>query len=125
MMPERETKPGLTIMAREWKKLEPIVAEAGAVLDVDFLRRETRMTRTKVTALLLLMHMNGAATLFWLVYHCSDDPVAKRRFENGFQPVPWRCPDCDEEVVHRESLRYEVQAVLRRPLDKRELIVIP
>ena len=118
-----QSSPSLSIKAREWKKLEPLVAEEGTVLDVPFLRRATGMTRTKATALLLLMRMTDVAALFLMVYHCTEEPVAKRSFENGFQPLPWRCPDCDEEVVNRESLRYEAQAVLRRPLDKSALTI--
>lgn len=56
------------------------------------------------------------ADLNWLVFH-GEHHATTRRFADGFQPTPWRCPACEEEVSDPSELRYELQAVLTEAVE--------
>lgn len=65
------------------------------------------------TALMFDLYKIGAVSLWLSVWHprCTDaGPVARRRFDEGFQPVPWTCPRCKRCVGHRDDLRYQFEA---------------
>lgn len=106
------------ITAKQWDRAKSLVVKAGAVLEPAQLRSATGMKSTAAWSLLLGVFEERHAELFWLVHHnCVAHPVVKRRYEDGFQPVPWQCPDCEENIENADDLSYELQAVLIRPIE--------
>lgn len=116
----------VTLTERQWEHLAPFVAKTGASLEVRFLGSATGMRYSTANELIVSLHRDGVADLYRFVYHvCAEVPAGRRRFENGFQPVPWMCPECEEEVVDSGELQYALQAVLLRPLEKSDFNITP
>ena len=61
----------------------------------------------------MLLSRRKKASRLWSIYHeCSEHRVSSRPFSEGFQPVPWRCPDCQREVIDPNALTYELNFLL-------------
>jgi len=60
-------------------------------------------------ALLLALGMFGLAENYLYVYHvCTEAPLKARKLSEGFEPLPWTCPYCEQSVVSRSELRYDL-----------------
>jgi hypothetical protein len=105
-----------TIRDRQWSLLEPLFAGSGSTIEPAQLRSASGVKRTAAVALVLGLFEEHFADLFWLTYHCDAQPVARRPYGSGFQPVPWHCPECECIVDDASDLRYELQGVLRSPV---------
>lgn len=103
------------VTPQQWVKLERLCRSAGAKLEEAQLRSATGMSPKVALKVILRVAEQDGADLYWLVFH-DDHFATRRRFDRGFQPVPWRCPDCEDVIEDEDELRYEMQAVLREPL---------
>lgn len=104
------------ITTKQWQRAVELVASKGAVLEPAQLRGATGMKLSAACSLILGFFEEHHADIFLLVFHCEAHPVTRRRYEDGFQPVPWMCPDCEQEIKTPDELRYELQAILRAPV---------
>lgn len=52
----------------------------------------------------------------WLVVYHQGHRAGIRPFSEGFQPTPWRCPQCRKRVVAPDDLRYATATTLRKRL---------
>ena len=65
----------------------------------------------------MLLARNKMATRIWVIYHeCADHSVGTRLLSDGFPPIPWTCPDCEEVVIDPEALLYELSFRLPKDL---------
>lgn len=102
-----------SIAESEWTNLAAALAELRA-RERGFMPHELA-NRAGLTyrAALAVAHVLGdrhAVERVWCVYHtCAPMPVAYRPFEEGFQPTPWECPECEMEVLSPEELTYDIR----------------
>jgi hypothetical protein len=108
----RANVPGLS--PAQWARLAPFFAAPGEV-DPEHVSVCTGVETRYVLAILLKLHTSGDADLFWGIYHCDEGEVARRRFEDGFQPTPWACPRC-KATTTCDALRYELKVSLRNAI---------
>ncbi len=74
--------------------------------------------RHPVMAMILVLGRSQLVKRRYCVYHeCSEAPVSFRDFEDGFQPTPWVCPECEVEVTHPDQLRYDLLCVVPAHLE--------
>jgi hypothetical protein len=107
-----------SITDREWDLAAGLFRQKGAAIGPARLRIEAGLKREVACSLLLGIFEEGQADLSFLVYHdCSEHPVNERKYIDGFQPVPWRCPECEQLVTNENELRYELRAILRAPIE--------
>lgn len=67
-------------------------------------------------AIAIALGRQGLVKRRYCIYHvCSEAPVDYRDFEDGFQPTPWVCPECEEEISRPDELRYDLLCLV--PVD--------
>lgn len=104
-----------------WLQIADILnraAERSEPLDtVDFSEGQLA-TFEEATAVMLCMHIEGVGRLWITVHHaCSpDESVAKRPWQEGFQPTPWTCPRCTKVARWSEDLTYEMELEMLQPV---------
>jgi hypothetical protein len=105
----------------QWDRARELFQSEGERIEPAYLRNATGMHIDAAYSLILGIFQEKIADLYWLVYHhhhnCGDGNVAVRNYMDGFQPVPWVCPACEEEVTDESELQYELRAVLRSPVE--------
>jgi hypothetical protein len=111
----RARVPGISPI--QWKKAKPFFKDEGAKIEPAHLCSATGMDIDAAYALVVSVCKEDLADLYLLVMHsCVDHPVAERPYLDGFQPVPWKCPECETKIMKQAQLRYELRAVLRAPI---------
>lgn len=103
------------VTTTQWGRIERLCHSSGASLEETRLRSETGVTPKTALKIILSFGQEDVADLFWRVFH-EGHFATRRRYDKGFQPVPWTCPECEERIDDENELRYEMQAVLRTPL---------
>ena len=74
--------------------------------------------RPPVMAMIIVLGRQALVKRRYCIYHrCSEAPVAYRDFEDGFQPTPWVCPECDDEITSPTELRYDLLCLVPEQLD--------
>lgn len=74
--------------------------------------------RAPVMAIIFVLGRKKLVQRRYCIYHqCSDAPVDYRDFEDGFQPTPWVCPECEVEIFDPDDLTYDLICVVPPQLD--------
>lgn len=105
--------------ANTWRRLGALLMQhrGGGVMPHEF-SNQLGLHRSPVLAIIYELGRRDIVKRRYCVYHqCSEAPVHYRDFEEGFQPTPWVCPECDKEVTKSEELRYDLLCVVPKQLD--------
>ena len=107
-----------SITDQQWDRAGKLFRDEGVTIEPAQLKIELGLKRETACSLILGIFEEGQADLFFDVYHdCAEHPVKERKYMDGFQPVPWRCPECGQTVTNEDELRYELRAILRAPIE--------
>jgi hypothetical protein len=68
----------------------------------------------KATLIITTLSDEQITNNFLLIYHVCDNemPVGSIGFGEGFPPLPWSCPNCEEEVDTYSELNFDLLAKL-------------
>lgn len=111
----RSHVPGIT--PTQWVRVNAVLREPGAVLEVPYLRSATGIHTGDALQLIQLLIAEKLADEYTLTYHCAEHPVAVES-KRPTITYPWECPEC-EEVVEEDDLvtiQREIRAVLKQPV---------
>ena len=75
---------------------------------------EFGLTRPTSLALITVLHIGRSCTAQLLLYHACEPslPVGAVPFGEGFPPLPWRCPLCEEFVLTYEELQFDLEIIM-------------
>ena len=108
--------PDITLI--QWTRARDLFERKGERIEPSQLRSAAGMHLDTAYSLILGLFQEQLADLYLLVFHtCEESNVAVRSYMDGFQPVPWLCPVCEEQVTDGAALNYELRAVLRAPVE--------
>ena len=98
-----EIKPG------QWERIAELLSDPGSKLMPHDVGMRAGIDYELARTLLLTLARDKLADKYFLVYHkCSEAPAGRRPMNKGFQPIPWRCPLCDEVVVDSSEISYDM-----------------
>jgi hypothetical protein len=103
-----------SIAGSEWERLNCVLRDlrGHGFMPHDLANRAGLRYRTAL-AVAHLLGERMAVDRTLCVYHvCAPHPVAYRKFQDGFQPTPWECPECEELVVRSDELTYDIRCTL-------------
>ena len=114
----KERIPAIT--APQWVRIAEVLAEPDRGFMPHDIGNRCTLSYTLAHALIIGLASDGLAKNEWLIYHgCSEAPVGTRRFEDGFQEVPWVCPECQEEILDVKELSYDLRCIPKGPIEFR------
>lgn len=103
------------ISEAQWARLNEYFAQPRNAMP-HTLATSTQIGYSTAYALLIAMATDGAASLFWMIFHkCEPHPVADRRFEEGPITSRWSCPECENEV-EPACLSYAIEGRTSTPV---------
>lgn len=97
-----------------YKQALAAAAELGQPISIPDLMRGCEILGVEVSerlvnAFSLILHHHQVVRLHLDVYHsCTRSPVCSRAWRHGFQPTPFICGVCDQEVCNQEELTYKL-----------------
>lgn len=105
--------------ASTWRRLGALLmAHRGKGLMPHDIANRLGIHRHPVMAIIIVLGRQSLVKRRYCIYHrCSEAPVDYRDFEDGFQPTPWVCPGCDEEISSPDELRYDLLCLVPQRLD--------
>jgi hypothetical protein len=97
------------ITDQQWSRLSTLFGESRRWFTPTDIGNEASIDYMVALALVIAMASDRVAENHYLIYHmCNAAPIAKRKFVDGLQPIPWQCPYCEEVITDPDDLRYEV-----------------
>lgn len=69
-------------------------------------------------AILLAIARDKLGETNTLIYHtCTEAPVGSLPMSKGFPRLPWTCPNCEKVIRTLDELSFDMNCVVRCPID--------